>query len=163
MLDARQFRQWLQLLDRDIRYLVPARGNPMIDESMHGDEAMYAVERELQRDGPHELPIRDEDYMALSVRAERALHRHAWAENPPARTRRIVSNLSASSPAEGQLAVTSYMVLHYSRHSEESCVYTGERRDILRGDTASGAWQILRREVILDFDLIIAPSLGLLF
>ena len=73
LLDGREYQKWLALCAPEIRYIVPGRGNPLVDNAERGTEAMISVERELEgRDGDR-LPIRDETLPYLMVRVERCL------------------------------------------------------------------------------------------
>ena len=93
LLDERRYQSWLALVDPAIRYVMPGRGNPLVDNAMRGDEAMISVERELEDEASDGTPIRDETYAYLALRVERSFKPNAWAENPPARTRRLVARL----------------------------------------------------------------------
>ena len=92
MLDGREYQKWLALCAPEIRYVVPGRGNPLVENRRRGNEDMISVERELEGRESAGLPIRDETLPYLMVRAERAYKPNSWAENPPARTRRISSS-----------------------------------------------------------------------
>ena len=93
LLDSRQYQQWLALVSEDISYCVPSRINQQVDNRQRGTEEMISVERELQGSDSMGCPIREESYVHLMLRAERAYKINSWSENPPARTRRIVGNV----------------------------------------------------------------------
>lgn len=97
LLDNRQYRQWLELVNEDIRYLLPARVNVQVDNRQSGNEHMISVERELEGADSMGCPVREESYMHLLLRVERAYKINSWSENPPARTRRIVGNVDRKS------------------------------------------------------------------
>lgn len=106
LLDNRQFRQWLALLCEDIRYLVPSRVNVQVDNRQRDQEAMLSVERELEGEDSRGCPIREEGYLQLTLRAERAYKINAWAEQPPARTRRLVGNVELLAQEEASTALS---------------------------------------------------------
>ena len=166
LLDSRQYQQWLALLSQDVQYIVPARTNPLVDNRQRGEESMISVERELEGADSSGCPVREEGYVHLMLRAERAYKINAWAENPPARTRRIVGNVELMSDSEAGLEVWSNFPLHYARPGSSDTAIAGQRRDLLvctdDGDQGAG-FRLLRREVILDYAEINAPTLGLLF
>jgi 3-phenylpropionate/cinnamic acid dioxygenase small subunit len=161
LLDNRQYRQWLELVSQDIRYVLPARVNAQVDNRLHGNEHMISVERELEGADSMGCPIREEAYIHLMLRVERAYKINSWSENPPARTRRIVGNIELMARSDDGYSVLSNFHLYYARPGGETFVYSGQRRDLL---LASGEQFILqRREVILDYADIELPTLGLLF
>ncbi len=160
LLDDRLFKQWLGLLTPDVRYTLPTRHTPLPDPEARGEEGMYDPERELSRE--LEAPYRDENLLTLSIRADRAYKVNSWSDNPAPRTRRFVSNVFAE-PAEDpdDYRVLSNFLLSYSRHGKDNFIYTGQRRDRLR--RVEGELRIARREVVMDWNVVVAPSLGLFF
>ena len=44
LLDGRQFKTWLTLLDPGIQYLVPSRVNVMVNNRDKGNESMLGIE-----------------------------------------------------------------------------------------------------------------------
>ena len=117
---------------------------------------------EISRYAADECPLREENFFTLALRADRALKFNAYAENPPARTRRFVTNIEVfSGEKAGEMRVFSNLLLYYSRHGSEHFIYSGQRRDVLRHDGES--FKVAAREVILDWNIITAPTVGLLF
>lgn len=161
LLDGRQYQSWLALCHPEIRYVIPGRGNPLVRNLERGNEAMISVERELEGADSDGLPIRDETLPYLALRVERSFKANAWAENPPARTRRIVGNVEIVAADEQTLTVWSSFHLHYARPGSRSFLYAGQRRDTLARGEAPGARLLLAREVILDMAEIAYPTLGL--
>lgn len=161
LLDNRQYKQWLELLSPDIQYLMPARTNLMVNNRERGSEAMISVERELEGVDSMGCPIREESYIHLMVRVERAFKVNSWSENPPPRTRRIVGNVELMGREGGELSVLSNFHLFYARPGSANFLYSGQRRDTL---VAEGEmFRILRRDVIMDYADIEYPTFGLLF
>ena len=161
LLDSRQYQQWLALVDESIRYTVPARTNVQVNNRDRGNEVMISVERELETVEGQGNPIRDEQYVHLMVRVERAFKANSWSENPPARTRRLVGNVELMSTDGDDFKVLSNFLLYYARPGSREFIYSGQRRDTLR--SVSGSFKLLRRDVILDYADIDKPTLGLLF
>ena len=159
MLDGRQYQQWLALCCPEIRYIVPARTNPLVDNAQRGNEEMISIERELDGVDSDGTPIRDETYPHLMLRVERSFKPNAWAENPPARTRRIVGNVEILEVADDRLGTVSNFHLSYARPGSANFLYAGQRRDVLlRG---ADDFKIERREIIMDVANIELPTLGL--
>jgi 3-phenylpropionate/cinnamic acid dioxygenase small subunit len=161
LLDSRQYQQWLALVTPDIRYVVPSRTNPLVDNRLRGDEAMISVESELEGAGSDGCPIREESYVHLMLRVERAFKINAWSENPPARTRRIVGNVEAIGRDGDDWEIWSHFHLHYARPGDTPCLYAGQRRDRLRA--SEEGFRLAAREVVLDYADVAYPTLGLLF
>jgi 3-phenylpropionate/cinnamic acid dioxygenase small subunit len=161
LLDNRQFQQWLALVTEDIQYRVPSRVNVQVDNRARGEEGMLSVERELEGADSMGCPIREENYIHLMVRVERAYKINSWAEQPPARTRRIVGNIELMGRTGDEYSVLSNFHLFYSRPGNTNVLYSGQRRDLLQASEAD--FKLKQREVILDYSDIAVPTVGLLF
>ncbi len=161
LLDGRRYQDWLALCDPAISYSMPARGNPLVDNRAVGDQGMISVERELEDLDSEGCPLREENIIHLSLRVERAYKRNSWAENPPARTRRIVGNVEVLSRDGEQLEVLSNFLLAYARPGSNDFQYAGQRRDRLVEHGAG--FTILSREIVMDMADIRLPTVGLFF
>jgi 3-phenylpropionate/cinnamic acid dioxygenase small subunit len=161
LLDNREYRQWLALVSVDISYCVPSRVNVQVDNRARGEESMLGVERELETAGSMGCPLREETYVHLSLRVERAYKINSWAENPPARTRRIIGNVELLEAAGDSYRVLSNFLLYYARPGSANALYSGQRRDQLR--LVDGDFRLAGREVVLDYADIALPTAGLLF
>ncbi|MDG1943597.1 MAG: aromatic-ring-hydroxylating dioxygenase subunit beta [Halioglobus sp.] len=161
LLDNRQYQQWLSLVSEQISYLMPSRVNVQVDNRARGNEDMISVERELEDQESMGCPIREETYIHLMVRVERAYKINSWSENPPARTRRIVGNIELMAREGDSFSVLSNFHLYYARPGNEDVIYSGQRRDTLLSQEEG--FHIGRREVVMDYANIAMPTLGLLF
>ena len=130
LLDNRQYQQWLALVSEDISYLMPSRINVQVNNRERGNEHMISVERELEGADSMGCPIREETYLHLMVRVERAFKINSWSENPPARTRRLVGNIElmaqegdsiGDEKVVGNLPET-VVILICGRHTEFLCL-----------------------------------------
>jgi 3-phenylpropionate/cinnamic acid dioxygenase small subunit len=160
LLDGRKYQEWLALCAPEISYSMPARTNPMVDNSELGQQDMISVERELEDLDSDGCPIRDENIIHLMLRVDRAYKRNSWAENPPARTRRIIGNVELTGVDEDRLSVLSNFHLFYARPGSPDFFYAGQRRDTLI--KTEDSYSIARREVIMDMADINVPTLGLI-
>jgi 3-phenylpropionate/cinnamic acid dioxygenase small subunit len=160
LLDGRRYQTWLALVALDVRYVMPGRGNPMVDNAERGHEDMISVDRELEGIDSDGLPMRDERHVHLAMRVDRATKPNAWAENPPARTRRIVGNVEIMRVAGDELGVVSAFHMHYARPGGRTFFYAGQRRDTLRriGDDH----QLAERVIVMDMAEVEVPTLGLI-
>jgi len=161
LLDNREYRKWLGLLSQDIRYVLPSRINVQVDNRARGTEAMISVARELEGQDSMGCPHREEHFLLLQLRAERAYKINSWSEHPPARTRRLVGNIELMAREGDVLSVLSNFHLYYARPGSKNLIYSGQRRDRLRSTTEG--LRIQQREVILDYADIELPTLGLFF
>jgi 3-phenylpropionate/cinnamic acid dioxygenase small subunit len=161
LLDARQYQQWLGLLSEDIQYVMPSRVNVQVDNQKKGQEDMISVERELETVDSDGCPVREESFIHLSVRVDRAYKMNSWSENPPARTRRLIGNVELISAEGDKLTVYSNFHLYYARPGSKNFIYSGQRRDTLL--QTDDSYKIGYREVIMDYANIDVPTLGLLF
>ena len=134
-LDERRFDDWVAYLEKDLSYTAPLR---------------------LTRNGPNKdrdvvrtMKHFDEDYGSILMRTGR-LAKSAWAEDPPSRTRRFVTNVRvAEAETAGEYEVVSYLFIERSRFDNpENERLTAERRDIWR--FVDGAYKLARREIIVD-------------
>jgi 3-phenylpropionate/cinnamic acid dioxygenase small subunit len=158
LLDERKFQQWLSLLTDDIVYVIPARHTPFLDPAKRETEALLNLEQETS-DGL-EPPFRDDNKLTLSIRVMRSFKMSSWTDNPPARTRRFVSNIEAVQDGDS-VDVYSNLLLYFSRYGQDNHTYTARRYDHLR--RVENGFQIARREVLLDWNVITGPSVGLFF
>ena len=161
LLDGRKYQQWIALVSPEISYIMPSRVNVQVNNRERGQEDMLGIERELEDADSLGCPIREERYLHLMLRVERAYKINSWSENPPARTRRIIGNVELLSRSGEELSVLSNFHLHYARPGSASAFYSGQRRDVL--ELARDGYLVQHREVVLDYADIDLPTLGLLF
>jgi ethylbenzene dioxygenase beta subunit len=145
LLDEGRFEEWLQLLTDDVVYQVPVRAT-------------------RERGGPAELSDEmfhmDETRRSLELRVERLRTGHAWAEDPPSRTRHFLSNLRIRQLPWPEVEVRSNLLLYRNRGSDSGHdLLSGERIDVLRRQ--SEGWQLARRRVILDQVTLGTKNLGI--
>lgn len=158
LLDERRYREWLKLFTKDLRYWMPVRSNRLSE----GPHETWAIEKELT--GEHEVAYFDDDLELLRRRIKRFESGMAWAENPPSRTRHLVTNVDVQvevgSNVEEYL-VRSYCLVYQSRLDTNVSIYTGERFDLLR--RIEGSLKISRRKIILDCSTLAVGNLSILF
>ena len=159
LLDNREYQQWFALIHPEISYSMPGRSNPMVDNRERGQESMISVERELEGVESEGLPYRDENYAVLWVRVDRSYKMNSWAENPPARTRRIIGNVEILDAGDESLKVLSNFHLFYARPGLKDFFYAGQRRDQLVA--SRDGFQIKRREIVMDISTVNVPTLGI--
>jgi 3-phenylpropionate/cinnamic acid dioxygenase small subunit len=162
LLDERRFHDWLQLLTDDIHYWMGNRTNryPKSSKAIAIlDPDRYDEDDRAKED---ELAILDEDKSTLSARVARLDTGMAWAEDPPSRTRHLITNIEVEpGDAEAELEVYSNFIVYRSRSETEQDFYVGGRRDVLR--RVDGAWKIASRKVTLDQNVLLAKNVSIFF
>ncbi|MDP9082241.1 MAG: 3-phenylpropionate/cinnamic acid dioxygenase subunit beta, partial [Pseudomonadota bacterium] len=137
LLDERKYADWYRLLADDIHYWMPSRMNRL----------MHEVDRENTTQ--QQLGLFDDTKRSLSWRVEQLLTRKHWAEDPPSRTRHVVTNIRIEpASAANEYAVRSNFLVYRNRLETEVDIWVGERQDVLRR-LEPLAWQIARRTIIL--------------
>jgi 3-phenylpropionate/cinnamic acid dioxygenase small subunit len=162
LLDERRFEEWLALLSDDIHYWMTARSNryPRRSKAIAILDPDRYVEDDLARDD--ELSLLDEDKQTLAMRVARLDTGMAWAEDPPSRTRHLITNIEVTpSPAPSEVEAFSNFIVYRTRAETEQDFYVGCRRDRLR--RADGAWRLTERRVILDQNVLLAKNVSIFF
>jgi 3-phenylpropionate/cinnamic acid dioxygenase small subunit len=162
MLDDRQFREWLALLTDDIRYWIPVRSNryPVSSKAISILDGSRYEENEVSKEG--ELAIMDEDKDSLTRRVDRLDTGMAWAEDPPSRTRHMISNIEIEpGSSENELTVYSNFLMYRTRAETEQDFYVGCRRDTLR--KVDGQWKIAYRKIVFDQNVLLAKNVSNFF
>ena len=157
LLDDGRYTDWLELLAEDVDYWMPTRTNRLrrqqaLSVATRGEAALY-----------------DETKESLAWRIRRFDSGMAWAEDPPSRTRHLVTNVvvrhvdSAQYPGFGSadLDVRSAFLVYRNRLEREENLFAGRRTDILRR-THTGL-QVARRTILLDQNVVQAKNISTFF
>jgi 3-phenylpropionate/cinnamic acid dioxygenase small subunit len=151
VLDERRYEQWYELLADDLHYFMPTRYNRLRRES---DKEFSA---------PGEAALFDEDKQSIAQRIRRLNTGMAWAEDPPSRTRHMVSNVVIRPRGDGEYEADCYYLLYRSRLEREVEIFVGMRHDVLRRSANPAGFQIARRTIILDQTVLLARNLSFFF
>jgi 3-phenylpropionate/cinnamic acid dioxygenase small subunit len=109
-----------------------------------------------------ELAIFDETKETLRGRIARLDTGMAWAEDPPSRTRHLITNIEVEpGDAASEVKVYSNFMVYRSRAETEQDFYVGARRDVLR--RVAGDWKIAGRKVVLDQNVLLAKNFSIFF
>jgi 3-phenylpropionate/cinnamic acid dioxygenase small subunit len=138
LLDERRLREWLELFTDDLHYWMPVRANLL--------ERPEALDQELS--GPGDSYYFNDTKKSLQIRVERLYLKNAWAEMPPSRTRRLISNVRLKKDNGSEIEVYCNFLVYRTRMENDQDIFVGTRRDILR--RIEGAMKIARRTIILD-------------
>ena len=161
LLDERRFHEWLDLLTDDVHYWMGARANryPRTSKAI----SILSPNRYVEDDKTqaNELSILDETKETLSARVARLETGMAWAEDPPSRTRHIISNIEVAGEAGPELTVYSNFIVYRSRTESEQDFYVGARQDVLR--RVDGGLKIAGRKLTLDQNVVSAKNVSIFF
>jgi len=155
LLDERRYEDWLALVAEDVRYWMPMRRNVKVDD----------VEREFTREGL-DISWFDEGKETLTRRVRQIQTGIHWAEEPVSRISHMVSNVrlleanpSWAEPAE--VSVRCRFLIYRNRVETETDILVGKREDLLR--RVDGQWQIARRKIVLDQNVLLTKNLTFFF
>ena len=153
LLDDWQWRTWFELFTDDAHYRMPIRRNRLrrqrkVDEAddLNGLEVSHF----------------DDDKASLDMRIQQLETGMHWAEDPPSRSRHLVTNVRVQrAEVEGEYDIRSNFFVYRNRLEAEVDLWVGERRDVLR--VAGDSFQIADRIILLDQNLILAKNLSVFF
>lgn len=137
LLDHDRLEEWLTLCAEQIRYWAPIRSNVV-----RGSEDWSTT---------HGLAHFDEDKTSLTMRVRRVRTGAAHADEPPARVRRLVSNVRVTKGNEELANVTSNFIVFKSRPGRDESLFVGCRED--RWRRFDGTWKLEERLIVLDHDV----------
>jgi 3-phenylpropionate/cinnamic acid dioxygenase small subunit len=157
LLDDGRYADWLALMADDLDYWMPTRTN-----RLRRQQALATAAR-------GEAAYYDESKESLAWRIRRFDSGMAWAEDPPSRTRHLVTNVVAryvdpeehAGFAAGDLSVRSAFLVYRNRLEREENVFAGSREDVLRC-TGEG-FQVARRVILLDQNVLLSKNISTFF
>lgn len=157
LLDDGRYADWLELLADDLDYWMPTRTNRLrrqqaLSVAARGEAAYY-----------------DETKESLAWRVRRFDTGLAWSEDPPSRTRHLVTNVVVHrvDPSEhpgftaDDLEVRSAFLVYRNRLEHEENVFAGRRTDVLR--RTDGRLLVARRTILLDQSILHAKNISTFF
>lgn len=148
-LDERKYHDWLDTLTDDLFYWMPHKKNRQRKDLAHEVTALG------------ELALFEDDKRSMLQRVARLDTGMAWAEDPPQRTRHIVTNLVVEPQPNGEVRAKTAFMLYRTHLERDQELLAGSRDDILR--KVNGEWKIARRVIVLDVNVIPAKNLSSFF
>ena len=128
LLDEWRLEEWLELLCEDATYEIPPTDVP-------------------EGDSRNTLFIIADDIVRIRSRVKQLLGKAAWAENPPSRTRRLVTNVRVLGVDGEEIVVTANFAVHRMRNeSVDSYIGRYDYRLVRNGQRL----KIRRRRATLD-------------
>ncbi len=148
LLDSLQLAAWFELLTEDIEYNVPLR---LTKPFRKQDGTVIRTVQHMH-----------DSYGSLMLRVRRITDtKSAWGEDPPSRTRRMVSNVRVyRTDKANEYKVQSYLLVTRGRFDFDYFdVIPCERHDVIR--KVGSRLMLARREIIIDQTVIGTPNLGI--
>lgn len=150
LLDDRRFWDWYALLHDDLEYWMPARST-----RAKGDEA-----NEFAPMGGG--AYFDEDKGLIAERLRKLDTGFSWSEDPPSRTRHVVSNVRiVATPTANEVRVANNFIVYRSRLARDEDLWAGWRDDTLK--RSDGQWQIAKRHIYIDQVSLNSKNLSIFF
>ncbi|QPK79110.1 3-phenylpropionate/cinnamic acid dioxygenase subunit beta [Corynebacterium lizhenjunii] len=153
LLDEGRYVDWLECFDKDLEYWAPTRTN-----RTRRQQALAIAER----DG---LAFYDETYDSLAWRIRRFDTGMAWSEDPPSRTRHLITNLIAFHGTDGQgndvIEVRTNFYVWRTRLEREQDTFVGTRTDVLR--QSGEGLKIFDRRILLDINVLDSKNISTFF
>src|SRR5262249_53641473 len=149
LLDGRRYQEWLGLFTDDAHYFMPIRRTRM--------------QRELDKEftQPGEMAFFDDDKVLLAGRVAKLQTGRSWAEDPPSRTRHLVTNVRIVADDGSELRVESNFHLYRTRLRSEEDSWIGSRHDVLR--RVDGSFRIADRKIFLEQTVLLSRNLSNFF
>ncbi len=126
LLDDHRYQEWLAMLDEHATYWIPSNGEGI--------------------DPNREISLVFDDKHRLTDRIGRLESGLAHAQNPPSKTKRLVSNVQIENATDNAAMVLSGFILYELRHRKER-VFAGRCEHRLR--LIDGTWKIASKKVVL--------------
>lgn len=148
LLDSLQLKAWSELLTEDIEYNVPLR---LTRPTRQQDGTVVRTVQHMH-----------DNHGSLMLRVRRITDtKSAWGEDPPSRTRRMVSNVRVYlTDKPNEYKVQSYLLLTRGRFDFDYFdLIPCERHDVIR--RVGSSLMLARREAIIDQTVVGTPNLGI--
>jgi biphenyl 2,3-dioxygenase beta subunit len=117
------------------------------------------VHREFTQPGG--MAFFDDDKQVLTMRVQRLSVGRAWAEDPPSRTRRLITNVRVLGVERDEIKVASNFQLYRTRLNSEEDSWIGRREDTLR--RVDGDFRLAKRHIFLEQTVILSQNMSSLF
>lgn len=147
LLDQRRFDLWFGLFGEEVSYSM---------------RTVVNAHQRVERNRPERTFLFCDNRTQLGQRIARLKTGTAWSEEPPSRTRRLISNVLVE-PGEnaGEYRVRSNFAVFRSRQESDNTLFVGGRDDLLR-DRGTG-FSIVSREITIDQATLQAHNLSIFF
>ncbi|XVV15129.1 aromatic-ring-hydroxylating dioxygenase subunit beta [Actinoplanes sp. CA-131856] len=152
LLDEHRYLEWIDLFTDDVHYWAPTR--------------MTRTHRERDQEISNESQAAhiDDNKYFLTGRVRRLTSGISWSEEPPSRTRRLITNVRVTPRPDGELEVAANFYVYRSRLERHQDWFVGERFDVLRPadlDATGYPFQIAVRKIVIEQTTLLAPSISI--
>jgi biphenyl 2,3-dioxygenase beta subunit len=103
----------------------------------------------------------DDTKVLLAGRIKKLRSGRSWAEDPPSRTRHLITNVRILKDDGRTFEVESNFHLYRTRLNSEETSWIGSRRDVLR--RVEGCFQIVDRKIFLEQTVLLSRNLSNFF
>lgn len=147
LLDEIRLNEWFEMLAEDVTYIVPLRHTvPLATPKL----SVVSTTAHMH-----------DNRQSIAMRVGRLTKtKSAFAEDPPSRTRRQITNVRVwETEKTDEFSVSSYLFMTRSRcESPDYHLLSGERRDVWR--KVGEEFKLVHRTVLLDQSVIGQPNLA---
>lgn len=149
LLDSHRYDEWLALFSDDAHYFMPIR------------RTRTQLEMDKEFTQPGEMAFFDDTKQLLAGRIAKLKTGRSWAEDPPSRTRHLITNVRIVKDDGRTLGVESNFHVYRTRLNSEETSWIGSRRDVLR--RLQGSFQIADRRIFLEQTVLLSRNLSNFF
>ena len=132
LLDENWLREWLDVCDAEIRYVMPMRETRLGPPSSNPYPPFY---------------LYNDDKSSLETRVARLETGMALVESPPAAAQRLVTDVHVVRSDASSVEARSSFIAVQVRDEQNETQFTGRRTDHLR--IVDGGFRIVRRDILL--------------
>lgn len=143
--DAQQYRDWQQMLTRDIHYWMPALSQ--------------RYRKNDQAPDPTHIAHYNDNYEDIDTRIRRTETGTCWSEDPATRSAHVVTNVEVElTDHPDEYRVHSLITVYRNMNEDEEHTLYGRREDILRRE--QGELKLARRKIIIAQNIFLSKSLN---
>jgi biphenyl 2,3-dioxygenase subunit beta len=149
LLDSHQYAKWLELFAEDVHYFMPIRRT----------RSKRELDQEFTK--PGEMAWFDDNKGVLAGRVAKLATGTSWSEDPPSRTRHLITNVRVVEDTGSELRVDSNFHLYRTRLKSEERSWIGSRQDTLR--RVDNGLLIAKRIILLEQTVLLSANLSNFF
>ncbi|GAA5017858.1 3-phenylpropionate/cinnamic acid dioxygenase subunit beta [Acinetobacter puyangensis] len=151
LVDDWNFRAWLDVLAEDILYTLKTTTN--------------AQTRDRRKSiSPPSTWIFNDSKHVLERRVAKLETGMSWSEEPPSRTRHLITNIRVEAmQVDAEYKVYSNYLLYRSQKEKDIMIYVGKREDIIRKIDTGLGWLISKRDITLDQATLTSHNITVFF
>jgi ethylbenzene dioxygenase beta subunit len=148
LLDDEDFAGWVKMLAEDLHYHMP------------GIETRYRRDKTNQISDLTRMAYYNDNLDEIKKRLSRLETGTAWSEDPATRYTHIITNVEVEyTETHGEYRVFSNFYAYRNRNERDEDSLVGNRVDIWR--EAGGAFQLVRRRIILKHNVMLSKNMNI--